>query len=441
MALSSELTARLLDAIESDTLVFLCGAGLSMPSPSDLPSAAEVAQTCYDRRNPVAALPAELRNDIDKLAGYFYTNNEFEPIFINGLVPWNDLVGTPNCGHAAIADFLICRAARAAMSANFDPLIEHWAEEHKIALQGALTGQEAVAFTTNANPLLKFHGCLHRDKKSTLWTREQLTALPVETRIESCSKWMNLHLPGTDLLVLGFWTDWGYLNSVLAEALAVDNANSVTVIDPCSSEELQSKAPELWEKLTNLSKVFEHVPMSAADALDELRVAFSKSWARRFYALGAPSIVATGKPVPPAATPDDLTCEDLYNLRRDAEGIPFNRAARQKEPAQNSAQCAYTHMLILNSGADKVGAWFQRDGRSIRVINGAGQGISDVRGRYREPVTTQQADIVVCAGSHELGVPVRVISGGSGASVVRPQPGGSATWLTLDQARQEFDLD
>ena len=441
MALSPEITTLLLDAIETDSLVFLCGAGLSMASPSDLPSAAAVAEICYDRRNPVAPLPAELRSDMDKLAGYFHTNNEFEPIFIKRLVPWNELVGRPNCGHAAIADFLICKAAHAALSANFDSLIEHWAEEHKIAFQGAIDGQEAVNFTPDANPLLKFHGCLRRDKESTLWTHAQLTVPQIKARVKSCSKWMNLHLPGKDLLVLGFWTDWGYLNNVLAEALTLNNAHSVTVIDTCSSEELQSKAPELWEKLTSLSKVFEHVPMSAADALNELRVAFSKGWARRFYALGAPFIVAIGKPVPPAATPDDLTCEDLYNLRRDAEGIPFNRAARQKEPAQNSAQCAYTHMLILNSGADKVGAWFQRDGRSIRIINGAGEGISDVRGRYREPVSTQQADIVICAGSYDLGVPDRIISAASGASVVRPQPGGSATWLTLDQARQEFDLD
>lgn len=431
----------MLNAIETDSLVFLCGAGLSMPFPSDLPSAVEIAQKCYDRRNPVVALPAELRSDIDKLAGYFYTKNEFKPIFINLLVPWNELVGNPNSGHAAIADFLICRAAHAAMSTNVDTLIEHWAEEHKIDLRGALNGQEAVSFTTDANPLLKFHGCLRRNRESTIWTLEQLTEPEIEARIESFANWMNLHLPGKDLVVLGFWTDWRYLNKVLTEALTLDSANSVTVIDPCSRDELQSKAPELWEKLTSLSDVFEHVPMSAADALDQIRVAFSKGWARRFYALGALIVTAAGKPIPSEATPDDLTCEDLYNFRQDAEGVPYYRAAIQKEPAQDAAQCAVAHMLILNSGAAKIGPFFQQGDRTIRVVNGAGQGISDVQGRYREPITIKQTDFVVCAGSLDLGVPSKVIPDGSGSSVVRPQPGGSATWLTLNQARKEFNLD
>jgi hypothetical protein len=155
---------RLLGSIEADHLVVLCGAGLSIPPPSNLMPAVRVAQACYDKWFPTEQLPAPLRDNIDALAGHFYNQHTFKPVFIRSLVPWDDLVGEPNIGHAAVADLLICRAAHAAMSANFDPLIEQWSEGRKVAMQGALTGAEAVEFAARTNPLLKFHGCLRRGR-------------------------------------------------------------------------------------------------------------------------------------------------------------------------------------------------------------------------------------------------------------------------------------
>jgi hypothetical protein len=165
---------RLTGSIEANHLVILCGAGLSMPAPSNLISAVSVARRCYDKWKPTETLPAPLRDDIDRLAGHLYAQGQFEDVFLSVLVPWDDLVGEPNSGHAAVADLLISRAASATLSANFDPLIEQWAERRKVAMRGALNGAEAVEFTTRSNPLLKFHGCLHRNPDNTLWTQEQL---------------------------------------------------------------------------------------------------------------------------------------------------------------------------------------------------------------------------------------------------------------------------
>jgi len=438
MVLSPAVTTRLLSAIETDSLVFLCGAGLSMPSPSDLPSAAKVSQICYDKWLPTEALNPALREDLDQLAGHFHQRGDFEKIFIR-LVPWNDLVGPPNNGHAAVADLLISRGAHAALSANFDSMIERWAEERKVAMQGALTGQEAVAFT-DTNPLIKFHGCMRHARKETLWTQGQLAEPAVQTRVASCSQWMNLHLPGKHLVVVGFWTDWGYLNNVLANAFAIDNASSVTVIDPGPTADLQAKAPDLWVKLNSLSQVFEHVQASGADALVELRTAYSRTWARRFYSLGQRLALADGGAVAVASPFDALAGEDLYNLRRDAEGVPYTRAATLKEPAASAAQAAYVHVMLLNAGATNLGAWLQHGGQSIRVVNGAGQGLADVQGGYKEPTTVEQSEIVVCAGAIELGVPAKLIDPGRGASTVRPTPGGSARWLTLEQTQVELGL-
>lgn len=418
--------------------MFLCGAGLSIPSPSDLVSAVEISKRCYDRWAATETLDPILRNDIDRLSGYFHARGNFR-VFI-GLVPWNDLVGTPNKGHAAIADLLITRGALATLSANFDTMIERWAESRKVAMRGALNGQEAAEFATKTSPLVKFHGCLYRDQENTLWTKAQLMEAPIQTRVETCSEWMKLNLPGKDLVVVGFWTDWGYLDDVLAEAYATGGARSVTVIDPSPTTFLETKAPKLWEKLTSMSQVFKHVQASGDDALDQLRTAFSKSWARKFYALGQPLVLNNGGTIPTAATHDTLTGEELYNLRQDAQGVPYNRAATWKAPEQNASQAAFIHMKLLDAGARQQGAWLEHGGRTIRVINGAGQGLVDVQAQYREPTTILQPHVVVCAGAVNLGVPARVIASGRGASMIRPTPGGSTAWLTLEEALVELAL-
>ena len=137
---------------------------------------------------------------------------------------------------------------------------------------------------------------------------------------------------------------------------------------------------------------------------------------------------------------DALAGDVLYNLRLDAEGTPYSRAAMRKVPDASAAQAALVHVLLLNAGAVQRGAWLQHGGRSIRVVNGAGRGLTEVKEKYKEPATLAQSKIVVCAGALELGVPARLIASGRGASTIRPAPGGEATWLTLDKAREELAL-
>lgn len=437
MVISAALKTKLLGAIDTDTLVFLCGAGLSMPSPSFLPSAARVAEICYNKWVANEALGDDLKYDVDKLAGHFHASNDFESIFIP-LVPWNDLSGAPNKGHAAVADLLVSRGAHAALSANFDTMIERWAEQRKVAMQGALTGQEATNFTINSSPLLKFHGCLQRGRSATLWTKAQLAEAAVQARVQSCSQWMNLHLPGRHLVVVGFWTDWGYLNDVLADAFAITNALSVTVIDPMPSADLQAKATGLWDKLTTLSAAFEHIEESGDEILEELRVAYSTSWARKFYALGQPLAQASG--IAHTPSPNGLSCDDLYDLRRDVEGVPYTRAAMLKAPPVDAAEAAFAHIELANDGAVQAGAWLAHGGRTVRIVNGAGRGLSDMREAHKEPPNLAQPDIILCAGAIDLGVPGRLIATGKGASIVSPAPGGCAKWLIRADARSELGL-
>jgi len=426
-ALSDDLRIRLLGAIETNSLVFLCGAGLSVPQPSDLPGAVKVARTCYDRWLPTEMLDPALRDDIDKLADHFYAKGDFVSVFLE-LVPWSELEGPPNKGHAAISDFLLSRAAHGVLSANFDTMIEKWAKERRVSLQGALNGQEAVNFQTVSNPLVKFHGCMDRARTKTIWTKGQLVEPDVEATVTSCTHWITQNLPGKHLVVVGFWTDWGYLNDVLATAFTIQTASSVTVIDPSPAPDLEIKAPALWAKLNALSADFEHVQESGADFLEELREAFSMSWTKKFYGLSSEPAAAAGFAVAPSAS--GLTMDELYKLRRDAEGRPYNRAATLKEPVAAAGEAALTHYQLLHAGATQEGAWLRHGTNAIRVVNGAGQEVEAMRDSYREPPSISQPDYVVCAGAYDLGTPAHLISSGSTRSIVKAKPGGGAKWIT-----------
>jgi hypothetical protein len=379
-----------------------------------------------------------MRTQIDQLAGHFHASGQFESVFIGSLIPWNDLVGDPNKGHTALADFLISRGIVAALSANVDTLVEQVAWSKKIAMRGALDGTEAMDFRNETSPLLKFHGCMLRGRENTIWSALQLGDAISGDRVRSCSDWMGLELPGKDLLVVGFWTDWEYLNDLLSNALNRTRFSSVTVVDVATRADLERKAEVLWNTLTNGTDNFQHIQASGADALEELRIAFSRAWLKRFYALAEPLVTAAG--IHYTAIDPDMSCDDMYRSRCDAEGVPYNRAAKVKTPTAQAAQAAFFHHLLQGAGAVRDGAWYQQGTRKIRILQGAGEELNSVKERYREPPALVEPDIVVCAGALNSTIPGRLISSGSGSSVVRPSPGGGAQWMTLDEARIELRL-
>jgi hypothetical protein len=67
MILDDNTVRRLLGSIEANRLVLLCGAGLSIPSPSDLMSAVRVSQACYDKYQPITTLPVAMRDEVDQV--------------------------------------------------------------------------------------------------------------------------------------------------------------------------------------------------------------------------------------------------------------------------------------------------------------------------------------------------------------------------------------
>ena len=434
-------SARLLASMNAGRLVILCGAGLSMAPPSSLPSAWQVAGMCFDEYQLTIdpLIDPALRDDLEALAEHFVDLNTLKPVFIEHLVPWQEFERPPNRGHAAVADFLITKTVVAGLSSNYDKLIERCAWDYGADFRGSLDGVQATVASHKHAPLLKFHGCSHIDRGSTVWAPSQLHDLTIADRIEKSKVWMAANLRQKDLLVVGFWSDWDYLNQVLGDAAQGLDPLSVTVIDPSPTAALQTKAPGLWALAHQPHVTFSHIRESGADALDELRRAFSESYARQVLAAGRGLFMAkTGVPCDPAwLAVAGIDGEALYDWRRDAEGVPSGKPAMAKSP-QHVDLLGYFHLLLRRAGAVQQPRGYTLAGQSIRVVNGAGSDLSTVAKRFIEAPAAPSADVFVAAGSIDLGLPSHLVRPGTAGSVVRPGAGGK--WLTIEQAQVELNV-
>lgn len=422
-------------------LVVVCGAGLSMAAPSSLPSARRVAELCFDEYRLTADPHCDLalRGDLEALAEHFVGLNTLKSVFIERLVPWPAFVRPSNAGHAAIADFLITRAAVAGLSSNYDTLIERQAWEYGFDFRGALDGDEANVDAATQGPLLKFHGCSHRDRLSTVWAPSQLDDPTIAARIQKSKTWMAANLRQKDLLVVGFWSDWVYLNRVIGSALSDVAPLSVTVVDLSDAGQLEQKAPDLWALAHGHEVTFHHVQESGADVLDELRRAFSTNYIRQVLAAGQAIFEqAAGVACDPAWLDiAEFDSETLYGWRRDAEGTPAGEPAIKMRPG-NSEALGFFHLLLRQAGAQQLAAGYEMNGRTIRVLNGAGAVLGSLRSRFVEAPVVLTADVVVAVGATDLGLPGNVVRQGRVGDVIRPEAGGA--WFDVAGARAELNL-
>lgn len=428
--------------MHADRLVLVCGAGLSMAAPSNLPPAWRIAEASFDKytvETDPNCDPA-LRHDLEALAQHFVDIGTLETVFIESLVPWTTFIRPPNDGHAAVADFLVTKAAAAALSANYDMLIERCAIESGFDFQSALDGDEATVRARSQGPLLKFHGCSIRDRLATVWAPSQLAKSPISERIVKSKAWMAANLRQKDLLVVGFWTNWDYLNGLLGDVLDGLAPSSVTVIDLADAAVLEQKAPALWALAHGPQVNFTHVQESGADALAELRLEFSRSYLRSVFAAGRAAFEAH---VGTAAHPDWLQVpqhfdnEVLYGLRRDAEGVPAGQPAIRARPVSCEAVGAF-HLLLKHAGAVATNTGYDLNGRSIRVINGAGAVMSQMKERFAEAPALAPLDIVVAAGATSLSLPGSVVRPGIAGSFMRPSAVGQ--WRDVNEAILELGI-
>ena len=440
--MNNELAATLLHSIEGNQLVIMCGAGLSMASPSSLPSAANLAETCWHKYRNISGnnLPEEMKFDIEAMAKYFADRNELVSIFIRQLLPWDQFLKSPNLGHKAIADFLLCEAIEFTLSTNLDTLIESAAKSlGERDFRAAFDNQSIYRTDYNYNLLLKLHGCMHIDRERTIWCTDQLSDTIINARIESFKNWITGRLPEHDILIIGFWTDWAYLNSVLIDTLSEIEPRSVILVDPSESSILEEKAPDVlsWGNGSNVN--FTHIQDSGDTFLDDLRECFSEQFLKRIISEGESSYIQCfGSPTKDIFTFDpNYTTDDLYTMRRYFTGVSTNQCVRIKQPSRSHELIGLCHILLIEQGATLEGAIYTLKNESIRIINSGGELLSSVINRFKnESMPFYPTSVAV--GAVDDPTPHDIIRGKSSANIVRTENSGN--WMTFEDLKTKLGI-
>lgn len=434
-----EGVALALTSLLNDRLALLAGAGLSMAPPSSLPSAAALALSAKQRYDATYGFAApQIPIGIDDQAEYFFQRQELATVYFHTLIDPHAFAGRPNPGHVAVADLLLVHALQTAVTTNVDTLIETAGQYLYGQVGVGIDGHQVAGLPPGIAPLLKIHGCRVCDLNNMVWARGQLNAEPVATRIARSAQWLSVRLLNRDLLIVGFWTDWSYLNEVLAATLNGVNPSRVIVVDPAPGTDLPQKAPALLDLGNRAAQGFHHVQASGSDFLAELRRAFSKSYVRQVLHEGVQAFTdrAGAAPQPAWTDPPDLDNEILWSLRRDLEGRLPNEPAKLARP-HGDALVGQTLLELQARGAVSDGTYWVLQGRRIRVLKAARPLHRVQKDFERELAPTTAPDVVIAVGAEAQSLPTDIARGSSDGSIAR---GNASQWMTRLEAVQEFDL-
>lgn len=398
-----------------------------MAPPSSVSSAWRVAQHCkteYQRRTGFL-LPDALANDIEAMAEYFFARDELLSVFIRQLIDWSEFVSRPaNLGHVAVADLLGARLVDLVVSTNVDTLIEQAAKKLGEPDFYPLVFESELNLNQSEHaPLLKLHGCADRSRYDTVWCKSQLERAPLKRRIEQLAAWLRGHLPNRDLLVVGFWTDWAYLNAILEAAVVSIEPRSIIVVDPCRKKDLKTKSPEL-AKWAEKNARFHHVRASGDEFLDELRHLLSCHFLASVLEKGRAHYAQMLGGDPPDLPPVDLaamTTDQLYAIRRDLTGVPNTGVVRRNAVEDSHALIGFLQLGLLLCGARLSSDGIDWNGDSIRLIHSPGEPLSRVRNRFSsEPPNPTPPSRTICAGAwDDGGAPATIIGRGVPHGIIR----------------------
>ena len=443
--MTDDTKSKLLNALWAGRLAIFCGAGLSMGKPSDVPSAVVLADQCakaYEESSGVQ-LPAELHEDIEALADYFANRRELENIFLGDVMQripgYAKFFRNPNAGHETIADFLACHAIEIAISTNVDDLVEHAAEILGEPKSNVAVSRAEVNSPSPHQPHVKLHGCFRRDRTQTLWCTRQLATAPFADRVQEFTEWLPGVIHGRDLVFVGFWSDWSYLNKVIAGVLKQTQAVRVVLVNPSDENLLREKAEGLWDLAHQANVDFIHERQYGQEFLDELRQAYSFQFMRRLITSGEQTFLSrTGRTAPAFQGFNTLSTRKLYEWRQDSTATPTNEVVRKKTPDETMRRLGAVHLEMQEAGAVVDGSSYLRSGRKVRLVHGAGRLIGDIRREYSRSPTLTSDDLVVCVGAENTeSLPDSIARGNGSESVVRP--GLSGTWINEAEARTLFD--
>jgi hypothetical protein len=433
--------AAALDSLLDSRLAILAGAGLSMAAPTNLPSAATLAAAAkiqYDAT--YGATRAPLPPGVEDQAEFFFRNSQLATVYFGRLIDLNAFAGPPNPGHYAIADLLLVKALQSAVTTNVDTLIETAGNCIFGTIGAAIDGTSATALLAGSSPLLKIHGCLARDPPNMVWAPGQLTAPPVAERIRTSAAWLNVNLLNRDLLIVGYWTDWDYLNAVLEATLGRVNPSRVIVVDPADPAGFARKAPQLFAIGQRASTGFQHVRASGSDFLDSLRKAFSRTYIRRVLHSGHGDYhEQTG--TPPAAAwlePPEHDNQILWKIRRDLEGRIPNEPALDREPPPGETLVGLTMLQLQAAGAVPDGPYWLIGGHRVRIVRALNRPLHRVQADYeREDAPTLAPDIGIAVGAEAQSLPKSIARATTRPTIAR---GTTTEWYSRLDGLRELGL-
>jgi len=411
-----------------------------MASPSSLPSAAAVAAAAkrqYDATYGVTRAPLPV--EVEEQAEFFFQRGELATVYFRTLIDQNAFAGRPNHGHFAVADLLLVRSIQTAITTNVDALIETAGQWLLGQVGVGIDGIGVAALPPETAPLLKIHGCRVADPVNMIWALGQLTTEPVASRIASSGDWLRVRLLDRDLLIVGYWTDWDYLNNVLATTLDAVRPARVIVVDPADAAAFVEKAPVLYELGERATTGFRRVHASGSDFLAALRQAFSKSFIRRTLHLGILDYhdQTGGDPPVDWTEPPDLPNDVLWQVRRDLEGCTPTQPAQQRRPADEPL-VGVTLLQLRAGGAVPDGSYWLLDGRRIRVLRAPNQPLHRVEIAFqRETAPIVAPDIVTVVGAEAQSLSPNVARAGTTPTIAR---GTAGLWMTRPEALQALGL-
>jgi hypothetical protein len=422
-----------LDALFADRLAILCGAGLSMAAPSDIPSAAALAEKAkgkYDATYGGSRDP--LPQTIDAQTEFFFQRGELFTVYLRTYIDRDVFAAVPNSGHYAIDDLLLTGAITTAASTNVDTLIESAGNFLFGQVGVGVSRAQVAALPVAKSPLLKIHGCWS-DPLQTIWAAGQVAIDPTHTRLVECGVWLGQRLLDRDLVIVGYWTDWDYLNEVLATALGSVNPSRVIVVDPCETHTFGTKAPALHALGQRAGHEFSHVRCSGDAFLDQLRVEFSRSFIRRALHAGGEAYQAhTGvAPEDSWMEPASTNAEVLWRIRRDLEGANPNEPARSRLPIEEPL-LGMTMLQLRAAGAVPDGMYWNLGGSRVRVLRTANRALHEVEAAFaRETAPVVAPEYVIAVGAEAIPLLPSFARGRGSGTIAR---GSSAEWLSRADA-------
>lgn len=412
---SNQVLPSLLLAIRNQRLIVFCGAGLSMGDPSNLPSAAQMVENLVRRYrlDTGGDLTACVDEDIEEIAHWALQNGSMFQDFFLDTLRTRDFMHPPNVGHMALADLMLTNAVRGAISTNVDCLIEAAAEELGEHDFRAIVAESDLARTPEYSQLIKLHGCFRREEQHTVWHRDQLQSPPINDRIAAFEQRMSVDLRGCSLLMIGFWTDWPYLNDTLISSLEDLNPRTLTLVNPDDPAGLQEKAPDLFNWLGGNQDVhLYYVRSFGNEFMNSFWRQFSKSVFRRLQGkvdendstndYYQKSLRGSSQP-PPI---DDMSCDEIYGLRRDFSGVPDSECVRENELAEaHHERMGAMHSILLDREAQMNGRVYEVGDKAFRLLNGRGEPSTRVYKRFKDHVPNERG-VDACVTVAASGVPV-----------------------------------